>query len=114
MPAGDSDLLGAGDAEGDESSSEVAAVSRLLLLPLTAWLLLLSSSAAAAGWVVGVVVVVVVCSVDAFSVLQLLAVASPPSSSASGLPLASLLTENKRWDAIVSPTPKVFCVSRQS
>ena len=111
MPAGDSDLLGAGDAEGEESSSEVAAVSRLLLSPLTAWLLLLSSSAAAAGWVV---VVVVVCSVDAFSVLQLLAVASPPSSSASGLPLASLLTENKRWDAIVSPTPKVFCVSRQS
>ena len=109
MPAGDSDLLGAGDAEGEESSSEVAAVSRLLLSPLTAWLLLLSSSAAAAGWVV-----VVVCSVDAFSVLQLLAVASPPSSSASGLPLASLLTENKRWDAIVSPTPKVFCVSRQS
>ena len=95
MPAGDSDLLGAGDAEGEESSSEPAAVSRLLLSPLTAWLL---SSSAAAGWVV-----VVVCSVDAFSVLQLLAVASPPSSSASGLPLASLLTENKRWDAISFP-----------
>ena len=98
MPAGDSDLLGAGDAEGEESSSEPAAVSRLLLSPLTAWLL---SSSAAAGWVV--VVVVVVCSVDAFSVLQLLAVASPPSSSASGLPLASLLTENKRWDVISFP-----------
>ena len=95
MPAGDSDLLGAGDAEGEESSSEAAAVSRLLLSPLTAWLL---SSSAAAGWVV-----VVVCSVDAFSVLQLLAVASPPSSSASGLPLASLLTENKRWDVISFP-----------
>ena len=99
MPAGDSDLLGAGDAEGEESSSEPAAVSRLLLSPLTAWLL---SSSAAAGWGV-VVVVVVVCSLDAFSVLQLLAVASPPSSSASGLPLASLLTENKRWDAISFP-----------